>query len=149
MKIGLISDTHDRLDPQVHEIFKGVDQILHAGDICTDEIIFELGMIAPVTYVLGNNDYVIQGRQFVAPEIEGIQFFMIHIVDSYAARHEIARLRPQVVIHGHTHVPRDEVVDGVRFINPGSVYRGRQGAGRSVAVMEVRKGVQNVVFHAI
>jgi putative phosphoesterase len=56
MRIGLISDTHGRLDSRVVEIFEGVDRILHAGDIGGEEILAELGAVAPVTAVLGNTD---------------------------------------------------------------------------------------------
>ena len=63
MKIGVISDTHDFLDPRVKELFAGVDHILHAGDIGTVWITFELEQIAPVTAVFGNTDAGLSFRE--------------------------------------------------------------------------------------
>ncbi|MEY3702022.1 MAG: hypothetical protein RI891_1314, partial [Gemmatimonadota bacterium] len=56
VRIGLISDTHGLLRPEVHAAFTGVDRILHAGDVCGDEILDELALIAPVQAVFGNCD---------------------------------------------------------------------------------------------
>ncbi|MDZ4742838.1 MAG: metallophosphoesterase family protein [Verrucomicrobiota bacterium] len=149
MKIGLISDTHDRMDQRIHEIFQRVDHIIHAGDVCDSDIIEELGVIAPTTVVLGNNDDYLKAPQYSVPVFCGIRFLVIHILDSHLAKIQIAESKPDIVIYGHTHVPRDEKVNGIRFINPGSVFRGRQGALRSVAVLELGKTIQNLEFFTL
>jgi putative phosphoesterase len=56
VKVGVISDTHDYLDPRVTELFAGVEHILHAGDVGSAWITFQLEQIAPVTAVIGNTD---------------------------------------------------------------------------------------------
>jgi len=56
MRIGVVSDTHGYLNPRVVEVLEGVDRILHAGDIGSQEVILRLEAVAPVTAVRGNND---------------------------------------------------------------------------------------------
>ena len=131
MKIGLISDTHGYLDPQVPSLFEGVDHILHAGDIGHGRILLDLEGIAPVTAVLGNNDYGIPGldcRETETVELGGLRVLVHHIVNPRAAFETIgtrfSRDTPRIVVFGHTHKTFDETIGGVRFINPG--YAGRQ-----------------------
>lgn len=145
MKIGLISDTHDHFPASIHEIFKGVDHIIHAGDVCEEAIIFELQAIAPVTVVKGNNDFTLNAPLLARVTFGGMKFMVVHILSSSLARTEIAKEKPDIVIYGHTHVPKDESRDGVRYINPGSVYRGRDGAPRSVALLDLSPGAHGKI----
>ncbi len=149
MKIGLISDTHDRMDHRVHDIFKGVQLIIHAGDVCNPDIITELETIAPVTMVLGNNDFALNGVHVATPILEDVQFLVVHILDSPLARREISRVKPAIVIYGHTHVPKDEEIAGIRYINPGSLYRGRQGAPRSLAILDASPRAMELEFFSL
>ncbi len=80
MKIGVISDTHDFLDPQIAKKFSGVRHILHAGDIGTNWITFQLEQIAPVTAVRGNNDLGSTFRETETVELAGKKFLIHHIV---------------------------------------------------------------------
>lgn len=141
MKLGLISDTHGFLDLKLSRIFRGVDHILHAGDIGPDFLIAQLESVAPVTAVLGNND---DSACFPLTQVKllgGVKFLVHHIVtpralsDDLKAR--IAQEKPDVVTFGHSHQKFDQVVNGVRFVNPGYAGKPKFGAERSVALLEM------------
>jgi putative phosphoesterase len=140
MRVGIISDTHNYLDPSVAEIFTGVDHILHAGDIGQPRIILELENIAPVTAVGGNTDD--PGFQYTTTEsvvLEGHKCLLHHIVqprelpDFLKAR--IAKEKADVVVFGHTHKPFCETIKGTLFFNPGYAGKSRFGMERTVAVL--------------
>lgn len=130
-RLGIISDTHDKLAASVHEALAGADIIVHAGDICNANILWELEAIAPVYYVLGNND-----NPFNFPERERRYDLKFTLSDLCIQVGHIERSlekdpQAQLIIVGHTHVPKYEQVDGQAIINPGSASRSR-GAGRTV-----------------
>jgi uncharacterized protein len=81
MKIGLISDTHDYLDPRVPSLFEGVEHILHAGDIGLPWLILQLENIAPVTAVLGNVDAGLHFRETEVVKLAGHKFLIQHNVN--------------------------------------------------------------------
>ena len=139
MKLGLISDTHGFLDPRVEKIFAGVDHILHAGDIGPDFIIAELGVIAPVTAVLGNNDSSPCFRLTETVALGERKFLVHHIVTPREPRDElktrIARERPDAVIFGHSHKQFAQTINRVLFLNPGYAGKPRFGQERSVALL--------------
>lgn len=139
MKIGVISDTHDFLDPKIPNLFAGVDHILHGGDVCTAWILFQLEQIAPVTAALGNNDVTMTLKETEIVELGGRKFLIHHILspqalDERVARH-ILRQRPQVVVFGHTHKQHQETLGDMLFLNPGYAGRPKFGAARSVAIL--------------
>jgi putative phosphoesterase len=143
MKIGVISDTHNFLDPSVARLFKGVDHILHGGDIGLPGILQELEEIAPVTAVLGNTDDPGFGYRLTeVAELSGLKFLLHHIVNprapGEAMLERLARHRPDVVIFGHTHVPFSETINGVLYFNPGYAAKNRFGMQRSVAVLHCK-----------
>ncbi|MDI6401919.1 metallophosphoesterase family protein [Balneolaceae bacterium ANBcel3] len=131
IKIGLISDTHHFLDPQIPEFFSGVDEIWHAGDFGTIAIARELERIAPVTGVYGNIDgrdirleYPLNQR-FVK---EGVDVWMTHIGGN-PGRYALPLLKemeanpPDLFICGHTHVlkiARDKELNNMIYMNPGA-----------------------------
>jgi hypothetical protein len=140
MKIGVISDTHNFFDPKIPELLKGVDHILHAGDIGTATITFQLEQIAPVTAVLGNNDQFLPFKETEVVKLAGRKYLLHHIVNHPRAldepvRSRVAREQPDVVVFGHTHKPFCQMFGGVLFFNPG--YAGKPGSGmeRSVAIL--------------
>lgn len=141
MKIGVISDTHDFLDPRVQELFAGVDHILHAGDIGTVWITFQLEQIAPVTAVYGNTDNGLSFKETELVALSGQKFLVHHIVNPSALdeklRRRIAKDKPQFVVFGHTHKPFDETLNGVRYFNPGYAGRPRFNQPRSIAILHV------------
>ncbi|RNC85277.1 MAG: metallophosphoesterase [Balneola sp.] len=136
IKIGLISDTHNYLDPQVFDYFKDCDEIWHAGDFGTIEIADKLKQIAPVLGVYGNIDgkdirdeYPLHQRF----ERNGIDFWMTHIGGipgryCIPIRKEIEEKTPDVFICGHSHIlkiARDQSLNKMLYINPGAA--GKQG----------------------
>ena len=140
MKLGLISDTHDYLDPRVTKLFKGVAHILHAGDIGMPALLLELELIAPVTAVGGNTDDPTLGyRQTQTVELAGRTFLIHHIVNPHELREDlkslIAKQRPDVVMFGHTHKPFSEHINGTLFFNPGYAGKHRFNLARTVALM--------------
>lgn len=141
MKIGLISDTHGFLDPRLPKIFRGVDHILHAGDIGPDYLIAQLESLAPVTAVLGNNDNSPCFPLTQVVQLAEAKFLVHHIVTPRALTDElkarVAKEKPDVVMFGHSHQQFDQVIKGVRFVNPGYAGKPKFGAERSVALMEV------------
>jgi len=139
-KIGVISDTHNYLDPKVLTIFEGVEHILHAGDIGMPAIILQLENIAPVTAVIGNTDDPgLHYRQTEIVEIAGRKFLLHHIVNPRSLeedlRRRISRERPNVVVFGHTHKPFCETIDGILYFNPGYTGKSRFGMERTVAIL--------------
>jgi putative phosphoesterase len=110
---------------------------LHAGDVCTAEVLDELSAYAPVRAVRGNNDGA-DVAMWGAPEtleldLAGLAVAMVH--DSGQAAGRCARLRrrfpaARLVVFGHSHIPLDQVADGIRIFNPGSpTDRRRQPRG--------------------
>ena len=139
MTIGVISDTHNFLDPKVHELFAGVDHILHAGDIGNVSIISELEEIAPVTAVYGNTDAGLPFKETEIIELGTRKFLIHHIVNPHAlgdrVQERIARAQPDVVVFGHTHRTFCETIGGVLYFNPGSAGKPKFGLGRTVAIL--------------
>src|SRR5580692_2980576 len=121
MKIGVISDTHGLLRPEVAPALKGVEQILHLGDVGNPSILAELGKVAPVTAIRGNVDR--EGACGKLPEtdivlIEGRYIYLLH--DLKTLHLDPAAGKFAAVLHGHTHVPNFIKKKGVLYFNPGS-----------------------------
>jgi uncharacterized protein len=139
MKIGVLSDTHNFLDPKILELFAGVNHILHAGDIGLPCILKELAAVAPVTAVGGNtDDLALRYAPAKTVELAGRKFFVQHIVQPQAPKADLlaqlARERPDVVVFGHTHKRFCETLGGVLYFNPGYAGRPKFGTERSVAI---------------
>ena len=119
--IGVISDTHGLLRPEVSKAFAGVRLILHAGDIGKPEIVEELKSIAPVVAVRGNNDKGSWARTIPESEladVAGVRIYIIHNVNDIDFNPEDRRVR--IVISGHSHRPSIDTRSTVLFMNPGS-----------------------------
>ncbi len=134
IKVGLISDTHSYLDPQVLEYFEDRDEIWHAGDFGTIEIADTLSDIAPLTGVYGNIDGQDIRHEYPLHQRfsrEGINFWMTHIGGTLGRycipiREEMEKNPPDVFICGHSHIlkiGRDQEKDRMLFINPGAAGR--------------------------
>lgn len=140
-KLGIISDTHGRLPDAVFDAFADVDTIIHAGDICAESVLWELESIAKTVAVLGNCDRCDYGssvRTECRPVIGGVRIWVAHFPeDAVAAARSGAY---ELAIHGHTHIPRDEVIGSCRVLNPGSACRPRGGSKASVMTVEVADG---------
>lgn len=148
MRIGVISDTHGLLRPEVFEAFREVDLILHAGDIGPPDLLTELEVIAPVRAVWGNTDgFDIRARvpELIEVEIEGFPFVVVH-------GHQFGSPTPEalqasfpealVIIYGHTHLPLLTLVDTVvTVMNPGGAGRRRFDIPPSVGILELEPGI--------
>lgn len=121
MKIGVISDTHGLLRPEVAPALAGVNMILHCGDVGNFSILEELGKIAPVTAIRGNVDR--EGKCALLSETEvalaeGRYIYMLH--DLKTLHLDPAAGRFAAVLSGHSHVPNVYTREGVLYLNPGS-----------------------------
>lgn len=119
--IGVISDTHALMRPEALAELCDSDIIVHAGDIGDPEILDQLGAIAPVYAVRGNNDYADWAD--AVPEVEMFEFagktiYMVHDPADVDIDPEAAGV--SLIVTGHTHLPKLEERDGVIFLNPGS-----------------------------
>lgn len=146
MLIGIISDTHGRLRPEVFTHFAGVEHILHGGDIGPVDLLTELEAIAPVTAVWGNTDgwdvrdsvpevarlrladvdvVVVHGQQFGSPTPE-------KVVGAYP--------EAGLVVFGHSHRPAIQQVGSTLAVNPGGAGAARFGLKPTVALAEMGGG---------
>lgn len=142
--VGLISDTHGRLHPRVHDVFAGVDRIIHAGDVGPGLVLEELETIAPVTAVAGNVDLEPPSSTLPAAAritIAGVRFLVAHVSADIERSFGHRPANTDIVVYGHSHVPAIERRGEVLFVNPGSASRGRQGSGRTVALLSLVEGV--------
>ena len=152
MRIGLISDTHGYLPAEVFGIFKGVDLILHAGDVGREEVLIELASIAEIKAVYGNVDhYPLRGKlkniEFF--EREDVKFCLTHIIPSpktFAFQLFKMNREADVVVFGHTHKPEQVRFNDILFVNPGSATQPRYSQNRSVALLEIEGKKISVEF---
>jgi uncharacterized protein len=141
MKIGVISDTHGRLRPEVLAAFEGVQRIVHAGDVGGPAILEALSRIAPVTAVRGNVDRGRWGAALPATEvveITGVSIYILHDLAQLDLKPEAAGFR--IVIYGHSHRPKMEEKNGVLYFNPGSAGPRRFQLPVSVGRLEIESG---------
>jgi hypothetical protein len=143
MRIGIISDTHSKLDRRVLPLFTGVDRIIHAGDIGDEEILWELEKIAPVIAVRGNNDpnTICVPLERLAV-FDDINIFVVHqFATSDKLNSEQRRLIEErlldVVVFGHSHKPYEGEWRGTKLLNPGSAGPKRFNLPRSIAFLEL------------
>jgi putative phosphoesterase len=147
MRIGVISDTHGLLRPEVFDAFRGVDHILHSGDIGGEEVLAELGAIAPVIACAGNVDGFQCGEagETARAELGGLRFLLVHILDRpqrprREVQDELRRAPADVVLFGHSHLPHDEHIGGVWYFNPASAGPRRFDYPVSVGIFEKARG---------
>jgi len=139
--LGVISDTHGLVRPEALAALRGVDRILHAGDIGGPEVLRALEAVAPVTAVRGNNDRgpwaeVIPATEAV--EAGGAWLYVLHDVKTLDLDPRAAGF--SAVIAGHSHRPAQEERDGVLYFNPGSAGPRRFRLPVSVGRLTVSAG---------
>jgi len=148
VRLGVISDTHGMLRPEVFEIFKAVDHILHGGDIGRSDLLVELRALAPVTAVYGNTDgFDLRSQlpQVAEIELDGFPIVVTH-GDQFgkpnpAKLHE-AFPDAEIIVFGHSHRPLLELVDKtVTVMNPGGAGAPRFGIPPSVGILELEAGI--------
>lgn len=138
LRIFVLADTHNRLPDRVKEMARGADEIWHLGDVCAEAILDELRAIGSrVTVARGNCD-------------SNVEWPLVHDLQRGGLRFRLQHVAPErppddvdVLLHGHTHVPRNERRGRVLFLNPGCVTRPNRGAPPSVAWLEVAGGKIN------
>ena len=155
LRIGVISDTHGYLDPEVLEIFAGVAHIIHAGDVMDAEILTALESVAPVTAVAGNLDTGQSARlpREVTGEIEGISFVVGHKPKRLLKRLATGKYdleggrRPDLIVWGHLHTPTASWIDGSLYLNPGTAASPEEeDDGPTVAIVAVGPHGLSVLF---
>jgi putative phosphoesterase len=148
MLVGVISDTHGLLRPEVFEVFHGVELILHAGDVGGREILTQLKAIAPVRAVLGNVDR--PGEPGLAESLDlSLGGLTVHVSHG----HELGSPTPvklaaaysaDVIVYGHTHKPLIERIHGALIVNPGAAGPRRFDVKPSVAILTIAAGRADV-----
>lgn len=141
-RVGIISDTHGLLRPEVLDILKNCDCILHAGDVNKPEILDTLRLIGNIYVVRGNNDkdWAEGLAQTLTFSIEGVKFFMVHNKKDVAW--ELGDT--DIVVFGHTHKYFEKIIDGRLWLNPGSCGRRRFDQEITMVVMEIEDGKYTV-----
>jgi putative phosphoesterase len=121
MRIGVISDTHGLLRPEALEKLTGVDHIIHAGDIGSPDIVPRLAEIAPVTPIRGNVDTRAWTCGLPAWEVVTLAGRMIYVIHDLGDLDlDPAAAGFDMVVSGHSHMPKTETSQGVVYLNPGS-----------------------------
>ena len=136
--VGVISDTHGLLRPEVLSAFKGVSLILHAGDIGNTDVLNGLLTLAPVVAVRGNNDRGEWAKgisEFETVRIGAVSIYMLHDLKEMNEKATTEKFR--VVISRHSHRPCIDERKGVLFLNPGSAGPRRFTLPISVALLVV------------
>ncbi len=167
MRIGIISDTHipeacEHLPPAVFEAFRGIDLVMHAGDVYVNRVLDELARVAPVIAALGNGDEGLDGHRFkLEPdervreahllEIEGVRVGLVHAIPTPDETSEEVFRRAMdrqfggpvdVVVQGHSHVEGVVQFGEVLVVNPGSATLPHNliGVPGTVAILEIADG---------
>jgi uncharacterized protein len=148
MRLGVISDTHGLLRPEVFKAFESVDHILHAGDVGPLDLLTELEALAPVAAVYGNTDggdVRAQLPQVATLQLDGFDIVVTHGDQLGSPTPDVlnrAFPEAQIIIYGHTHRPLLTIVDVVvTVMNPGSAGPRRFRLPPSVGILELEPGI--------
>lgn len=146
--IGLVSDTHGLVRPELFEALAGVELILHAGDVGGSDVLDELATIAPVQAVYGNTDPPGQPRlaQAIVRTLDGVRIHVSHghELGSPTAAKLLAAYPDDVLVYGHTHRPFVARADGRLVVNPGAAGPRRFDLEPSVARLTIQDGAAGV-----
>lgn len=135
MRIAVISDTHDKFPADLPERLRGATEIWHLGDVCSPDTLVEFELLGPPLRVVRGNCDANPWPLVLNFSRGGIRFHLTHIPPPRGPA------GAQVILHGHTHVPRDETDPlGVRWLNPGCITRPNQGSRPSFAWLTIAKG---------
>ncbi len=155
MKIGVIADTHipvfkKALPDAVASLFAGVDLIIHAGDITEECVLQKLEKIAPVTAVQGNRDSEALKSRLPKKLILTLNGHRVGVVHGDGEKGTtmqrmtgfFSETLVECVIFGHSHIPCNQVIDGVLYFNPGSPTAKRRQAYPSVGILEIGNAIE-------
>ena len=136
-RIGIISDTHGLLRPEAERGLTGVNHIIHAGDIGRPEIVDALRRIAPVTAIRGNVDSGEWAREYPDTKIVRLAGKSIYVLHDLKTLQADPAAGIDVIISGHSHVPKIDTVGGILYLNPGSAGRRRFKLPTTLATLEI------------
>lgn len=136
-RIGIISDTHGLLRPEAERGLAGVDHIIHAGDIGRPEIVDGLRRIAPVTAIRGNVDNGEWAREYPDTKLVRLAGKSIYVLHDLKTLQADLGAGIDVIVSGHSHVPKIDTVGGVLYLNPGSAGPRRFKLPITLAMLEV------------
>lgn len=148
--IGIISDTHGLLRPEALRMLTRMDHIIHGGDIGDPEIITALRRLAPVTAIRGNVDKGEWATEFAETEfvrLAGRLFYVLHDLNSLQIDPVAQGI--DVIVSGHSHMPKISTADGLLYVNPGSAGRRRFRLPITIASLEVTPDGLKPVIHDI
>jgi putative phosphoesterase len=140
MLVGIISDTHSLLRPEAETALRGVELIIHAGDVGNPEILSKLKSIAPVFAVRGNVDTASWAKELPSAtivEAGRFIFYVLHNLQELDLWPEAAKF--DFVISGHTHQPEQSERNGAVYINPGSAGPKRFHLPVTLALLDLAK----------
>lgn len=145
MKIAILSDTHNLLRPEVIEILKISDAVIHGGDINSQSILDEVKDVmksnASLFVVRGNNDkeWAEKLPMNLKFELRGLKFFLVH------NKKDIPQdVRADIIIFGHSHKYYEENINGQLWLNPGSCGRKRFNLPITMAVLNLANKVYSI-----
>jgi putative phosphoesterase len=142
-RIGIISDTHGLLRPETERGLTGVDHIIHAGDIGRPEIVDALRRIAPVTAIRGNVDSGEWAYQYPNTKLVRLAGKSIYVLHDLKTLQADLGAGIDVIVSGHSHVPKIDTEGGVLYLNPGSAGPRRFRLPITLATLEVtREGMR-------
>ncbi|MCK1493494.1 metallophosphoesterase family protein [Bradyrhizobium sp. 180] len=136
-RIGIISDTHGLLRPEAERGLAGVDHIIHAGDIGRPEIVGALRRIAPVTAIRGNVDNGEWAREYPDTNLVRLAGKSIYVLHELKTLQDDLGAGIDVIVSGHSHVPKIDTVGGVLYVNPGSAGPRRFKLPITLATLDV------------
>ena len=147
-RIGIISDTHGLLRPQAERLLASVDHIVHGGDIGDPDIIEALRRLAPVTAIRGNVDNGDWATAYAETELVRLAERSLYILhDLKTLRIDPVARGIDVVVSGHSHIPKIETADGVLYLNPGSAGRRRFRLPITLATIDITPDGLRPVIH--
>ena len=150
MRIGIISDTHGLIRPEVTKRLAGVRHVIHAGDIGRPEVISELRKIAPITAIRGNIDrgeWAAEYPHAALVKLGGWSIYVLHNLKDLGLDPTAAGI--DVVVSGHWHRPKIETFGGVVYLNPGSAGPRRFSLPIAVATLELTGDTLGPCIHEI
>lgn len=135
MRIAVLADTHDKYPDDLPARLKEADEIWHLGDVCSPATLVEFEQVGPPLRVVRGNCDDYPWPLTLDLKRGGVRFHLVHIPPARVPK------GVQVILHGHTHVPCDEIDPlGVRWLNPGCITRPNRGAPASFAWLTVEQG---------
>ena len=133
LRIAVIADTHDRFPESVARDIATANEIWHLGDVCSSATLEQVEKLGPPLFVVrGNNDFFQTWPMEITLTRQGMSFRLIHIPPAPSKLGTT-----DFLLHGHTHIPRDETISEIRILNPGAVGKANKGSPPSYAWLTI------------